>query len=94
MSDPTLNLSAWIDRRAKYIGPYSDHIVHSVKHYEAHIETQAARIERLEAALVEAMITPEALIIAGKPLGMSDDVWEQMVTSVGKSRAALFCDHP
>lgn len=39
-----LNLSAWIERRSKSVGPYADYIVRSVKRYEA----QIARIERLE----------------------------------------------
>lgn len=32
-----LNLSAWIERRAADIGPYADHILKSVKEYEAEI---------------------------------------------------------
>lgn len=32
-----LNLSGWIDRRKQDIGPYADHIIHSVAAYEAEI---------------------------------------------------------
>lgn len=34
----TLNLSAWIERRADAVGPYADHIIHSVKAYEDEIK--------------------------------------------------------
>lgn len=33
-----LNLAAWIERRKKDVGPYADHIIHSVKAYEAEIQ--------------------------------------------------------
>lgn len=33
-----LNLSAWIERRASDIGPYAEHILKSVKEYEAEIK--------------------------------------------------------
>ena len=47
MSDPFLNLSEWIERRKSDIGPYAEHIIHSVKAYEAHILGEDAKINRL-----------------------------------------------
>lgn len=51
MGDPILNLSAWIDRRRKEVGPYADHIVHSVKAYEARITSLEEERDRLREAL-------------------------------------------
>ncbi len=51
MTEPILNLSAWIDRRRKEVGPYADHIVHSVKAYEARITALEAENQRLREAL-------------------------------------------
>lgn len=48
MSDPILNLSAWIERRSKQVGPLARHIVHSVTAYETHITAQAAEIAELQ----------------------------------------------
>lgn len=48
MAEIMLNLSAWIERRADNLKPYADHIIHSVKAYEAEIE----RLRRPEAAQV------------------------------------------
>lgn len=61
MSDPILNLSAWIERRSNEVGPYADHIVHSVTAYETHISAQAAEIERLQL-----FIATEASAAAGR----------------------------
>lgn len=33
-----LNLSGWIERRKSDVGPYADHIIKSVRMYEAEIE--------------------------------------------------------
>jgi transcriptional regulator with XRE-family HTH domain len=49
-----LNLSAWIERRADNLKPYADHIIHSVKAYEAEIE----RLRRPEAAQVRVNSLP------------------------------------
>lgn len=38
MPDLLLNLSAWIDRRKKEIGPHSSHIINSTLQYEAEIQ--------------------------------------------------------
>lgn len=51
MGEPILNLSSWIDRRRKEVGPYADHIVHSVKAYEARITALEAENARLKYAL-------------------------------------------
>lgn len=55
MREIMLNLSAWIERRADNLKPYADHIIHSVKAYEAEIE----RLRRPEAAQVR--VKPEEL---------------------------------
>ena len=34
----TLNLADWIERRSDSLGGYGDHIVHSVRAYEAEIQ--------------------------------------------------------
>jgi hypothetical protein len=51
MGEPILNLSAWIDRRRKEVGPYADHIVHSVKAYEARITALEEENKRLQETL-------------------------------------------
>ena len=38
MPEVLLNLSDWIERRRSDVGPYGDHIIHSVKAYEAEIQ--------------------------------------------------------
>ena len=38
MPEVGLNLSEWTERRRSDVGPYSDHIIHSVKAYEAEIQ--------------------------------------------------------
>jgi hypothetical protein len=38
MPEVTLNLSAWIERRKASVGPYADHVIHSVKAYETEIQ--------------------------------------------------------
>lgn len=45
-----LNLSAWIERRKQDVGPYADHIIHSVSKYEAEIERLRAVAADLPAA--------------------------------------------
>lgn len=80
MSEPILNLSAWIDRRRKEVGPYADHIVHSVKAYEARITALEAENKRLR----EALIRIEDL--TSHDMGMSD--CEERVVNK-QARAAL-----
>jgi hypothetical protein len=50
MTDIMLNLSAWIERRRSAVGPYADHIIHSVKHYEEEIERLRRICNALHAA--------------------------------------------
>lgn len=50
MGEPILNLSSWIDRRRKEVGPYADHIVHSVKAYEDRITALEEENKRLREA--------------------------------------------
>lgn len=69
MGEPILNLSAWIDRRRKEVGPYADHIVHSVKAYEARI----AALEEERDRLREALEMVAAQIHSGDD--MPDDTW-------------------
>ena len=40
-----LNLSSWIERRRDHVGPYAEHIVHSVKAYEREIERLRACLD-------------------------------------------------
>lgn len=49
----TLNLADWIERRRSDTGPYADHIIHSVRHYEA-------EIKRLDGLLVDRKISPNS----------------------------------
>lgn len=51
MREMILNLSSWIERREKEIGPYAEHIIHSVKHYEAEITARRAESQSLREAL-------------------------------------------
>lgn len=80
MGEPILNLSAWIDRRRKEVGPYADHIVHSVKAYEARITS----LDEENARLREALIRIEDL--TSHNMGMSDR--EERVVNK-QARAAL-----
>lgn len=50
-----LNLSSWIERRAEAVGPYADHIVHSVKAYEAEITRLRAQLAKADALAEVAM---------------------------------------
>jgi len=45
-----LNLSLWIDRRRKDVGPYADYIIKGVAEYEAEIARLTARVAELGAA--------------------------------------------
>jgi hypothetical protein len=54
MGDPILNLSAWIYRRRKEVGPYADHIIHSVEAYEARITALEDENQRLREAVAAA----------------------------------------
>ncbi|MFV1538731.1 hypothetical protein [Phaeobacter sp. JH204B] len=51
MRKPVLNLAAWIGRRRLHVGPYADHIIHSVQVYEDHITELQAENARLREAL-------------------------------------------
>ena len=48
-----------------------------------------ARVKELEKALVESCIVPEALMISGRPRGLSDEAWTQMLNALRMTRAAL-----
>ncbi len=50
MPTVTLNLAAWIERRKSDVGPYADHIIHSVRAYEAEIEKLRETVAELDAA--------------------------------------------
>lgn len=78
MNDPVLNLAEWIERRKSAIGPYCDHIVHSVKHYETHITEQAAEIERLREAL-KVMTEHYVILVSCGDCGHWDPEEEQEV---------------
>lgn len=39
-----LNLADWIERRKADVGPYADHIIHSVRAYEAEIASLRRRL--------------------------------------------------
>jgi predicted RNase H-like nuclease (RuvC/YqgF family) len=43
-----LNLADWIERRRDAVGPYADHIIHSVRAHEAEISRLRAEVERLK----------------------------------------------
>lgn len=47
MGVPMLNLAAWIDRRKSDVGPYADHIIHSVRAYEDRITALEDENKRL-----------------------------------------------
>lgn len=53
MGEIMLNLSAWIERRADDLKPYADHIIHSVKAYEAEIERLREDLRQQDIALIE-----------------------------------------
>ena len=82
MGEPILNLSAWIDRRRKEVGPYADHIVHSVKAYEARIT--ALEEENADARAVLDRIDAIAKMADAAPLCMGEI--QQLITM---HRAAL-----
>lgn len=71
MGDPILNLSAWIYRRRKEVGPYADHIVHSVKAYEARITALEEERDRLREAL-----EPFAFLEPEDPEDSTQKAWE------------------
>ncbi|WGR61458.1 hypothetical protein E3U26_12445 [Paracoccus ferrooxidans] len=48
-----LNLADWIERRRDAVGPYADHIIHSVRSHEAELVRLRAEVERLTAALAD-----------------------------------------
>ncbi len=50
---------------------------------------KSAEVEKLRKTLVESMIAPEALLIAGKPACIAQEVWGQIVRSVEIARVAL-----
>lgn len=43
-----LNLADWMERRAGNLGSYSNHIIHSVRAYEAEIRQLRERVARWE----------------------------------------------
>jgi len=43
-----LNLADWIERRRDAVGPYADHIIHSVRAHEAELARLRAEAERLK----------------------------------------------
>ena len=57
--------------------------------FEAGAERAEAEVARLQVALCESCIAPEALMIAGKPRDMSDELWAQIVSALEMARAAL-----
>jgi len=74
-----LNLSEWIERRKDSIGPYADHIVHSVRHYEAEItrlrEGRDQAKQQLAAARNDALAEMSRMIkaaILGGKVGAGD----------------------
>lgn len=46
-----LNLADWIERRRDAVGPYADHIIHSVRAHEGEISRLRAEVERLNTLL-------------------------------------------
>ena len=59
MPEILLNLSAWVERRKADAGPYGEHIIHSVKAYEAEIQ----RLRDNEKSLRERLADPNAVHI-------------------------------
>lgn len=55
MSDDDLNLSGWIERRKRDVGPYSDVIIDGARKYEARIEELEAENADLKAKLAKAV---------------------------------------
>lgn len=53
------------------------------------VAAKGAEIEKLHNALVESMIAPEALLIAGKPGCIAQEIWGQIVRSIEIARSAL-----
>ena len=56
---PIDNLSLWMEVRYHDLGPHKDHLLVSVKHYEAKIKSLEEYIEKLEARNDLAKITKE-----------------------------------
>ncbi|UFM63630.1 hypothetical protein LOS78_05555 [Paracoccus sp. MA] len=56
-----LNLADWIDRRRDAVGPYADHIIHSVRAHETELSRLRAEVERLTAALSDERAHADAL---------------------------------
>lgn len=88
-----LNLSAWIERRRRAVGPYADHIIHSVSKYEAEIERL-----RAVAADLPAAVTVKPLEWQGPYAcnGYRKGNWKAREFSIqreGKNRYRLFKNH-
>jgi DNA-binding ferritin-like protein len=51
MPELMLNLSSWIERRSEDIGPYANHIVHSVQAYEREIDRLRKGLTAIDTAM-------------------------------------------
>lgn len=65
MGEVVLNLADWIERRRDAVGPYADHIIHSVRAYEAEIARLRTEVERLTESLKTVQRAARTLHAAG-----------------------------
>ena len=71
-----LNLSGWIERRKSDVGPYAEHIIRSVRAYEAELTTHRGDdVHPVEAAMREAnVLRPNDLLASGPTDAAVNDV--------------------